>query len=106
MRKKLSFPRPCEAHAKGYRRESTAYRRGKKSEINYVHLLTSVVCRSNTQNIKFATIPEQSTNLAIRANMRGERGFQPRVMPFARKMSIISPVSLWQTYIHRFVIGQ
>ena len=30
MRKKLSFPR---------RRESTAYRRGTKSAINYVHLL-------------------------------------------------------------------
>ncbi len=67
---------------------------------------TSVVCRSNTKNIQSATIPEQSTNLAIRADMRGNRGLQSRVMPGARKMSIISPVSFWQTYIHRFVIGQ
>ncbi len=38
---KLSFPRPCEAHAKGYRRESKDLRRGTKSAINYVHLLKS-----------------------------------------------------------------
>ena len=38
---KLSLPRPCEALAKGYRRESKDLRWGTKSAINYVHLLIS-----------------------------------------------------------------
>ncbi len=38
---------------------------------------TSVVCGSNTNNIKSATILEQSTSLAIRADMRGREGSSP-----------------------------
>jgi len=44
IRRKTVIPALGEAHAKGYRRESKAYRRRKKSAINYVHLLRHNGC--------------------------------------------------------------